>query len=270
MVMEKNLYYFVSDVHLGLDYNHPREREKQFSSFLLGLPPNTKALFLLGDIFDFWYEYKNVIPRNFTRTLGAMAQLVDRGIEVYFFNGNHDVWTYGYFEGELGIKMREQPFVIELEGKRFCLGHGDGLGKGDFGYKMLKGMFTNRFLQLLFSGIHPRWAFLLGHGWSKHNRLARGCEAERKGGAKQIHNYQFRGEDERIVKFANEFQTHFQQQTMCESAAEQIDYFIFGHFHTPTRMPLKAGGEICILGEWIHSCVYLVFDGETLTFKTNS
>ncbi|MEF9932134.1 MAG: UDP-2,3-diacylglucosamine diphosphatase [Bacteroidales bacterium] len=252
--MEKNLYYFVSDVHLGLNYKGPVEREKKFSSFLLGLPVNTKALFLLGDIFDFWYEYKNVIPRNFTRTLGTLAQLADRGVDIYFFNGNHDVWTYGYFEQELGIKIKKQPYVVEIEGKRFCLGHGDGLGKGDYGYKMLNKIFNNKFLQLLFSGIHPRWAFSLAHTWSKHNRLTHEEDYSNNG------NPIFRGEDERIVKFANDYQNNLPK--------DKIDYFIFGHFHCKTRMNLKAGGEILILGEWIHSCDYLVFDGESLVSKT--
>lgn len=250
--MEKNLYYFVSDVHLGLHHKGPEERERKFSSFLLGLPPNTKALFLLGDIFDFWYEYKNVIPRQFTRTLGALAQLGDRGVEVYFFNGNHDVWTYGYFEQELGIKIKQQPYVTELEGKRFCLGHGDGLGAGDTGYKFLKSIFNNKFLQFLFSGIHPRWAFSLAHTWSKHNRLAHGEPGtDQQGG--------FRGGNERIVQYAEAFQ---------QSSPLPVDYFIFGHFHYKTHMKLKSGGEIYILGEWIYKYDYLVFDGETLVSAT--
>ena len=115
--MEKSLYFFVSDVHLGLDHKDPVARERKFASFLAGLPQNTKAVYLLGDIFDFWYEYRNVIPRGYTRTLGALASLVDRGVEVYFFNGNHDIWTYNYFASELGLKMMQQPYVVEIEGK---------------------------------------------------------------------------------------------------------------------------------------------------------
>lgn len=241
--MEKNLYYFVSDVHLGLDIKDPVARERKFASFLAGLPQNTKALYLLGDIFDFWYEYKNVIPRNFTRTLGALAQLVDRGVEVYFFNGNHDIWTYSYLQNEIGIKILSQPYVVELEGKRFCLGHGDGLGDGDWGYKLLNRSFKNRFLQWLFSGVHPRWAFGLAHLWSRHNRLMH-----------EDNPWQWRGEDERIVKFANSFQS---------GSCGHIDYFIFGHYHHRLHMPLAAGGEMYLLGEWINVCDYLVFDGQT-------
>lgn len=243
---EKELYYFVSDVHLGLNYLNPVERERKFSSFLQTLPANTKKLFLLGDIFDFWYEYKKVIPRGFTRTLGALAALADRGVEIHFFNGNHDVWTYGYFKQELGFIMETQPAVFTLAGKRFCLGHGDGLGPGDRGYKILRAIFHNRFLQILFSGIHPRWAFGMGHAWSKHNRLAKGQSCE------------FKGADEPIVRYAE----HFQQQ---QPEAAKIDYFIFGHFHYRTQAPLHSGGQLFILGEWIHDCDYLVFDGDSVT-----
>lgn len=248
--MDRNLYYFVSDVHLGLDYKGPEMRERKFASFLKGLPQNTKALYLLGDIFDFWYEYKNVIPRKFTRTLGALAELVDKGVEVYFFNGNHDIWTYGYFEKELGIKMLQQPYIVDIAGKRFCLGHGDGLGKGELGYKLLNGTFKNRFLQWLFSGIHPRWAFGLAHLWSRHNRLMH-----------EDNPWEWKGEQERIAQFANSMQQN----------GANIDFFVFGHFHYKTRMQLSSGGEMILLGDWIHNTEdYLVFDGEVCQVSPNN
>ena len=115
------MYYFVSDIHLGLNHLNPVERERRFASFLNGLPADTKAVYMLGDIFDFWYEYKNVVPRGFTRVLGAMAALADRGVEVCFFNGNHDIWTYSYLQNEIGVKLLKQPYIVEIEGKRFCL-----------------------------------------------------------------------------------------------------------------------------------------------------
>ena len=242
--MEKNLYYFVSDVHLGLDMEDPVARERRFAAFLRGLPENTKALYLLGDIFDFWYEYRNVVPRNFTRTLGALAELVDRGVEVFFFNGNHDIWTYSFLQDEIGVKLLSQPYVVDIEGKKFCLGHGDGLGKGDFGYKLLNSVFKNRFLQWLFSGVHPRWAFGLAHLWSRHNRLAH-----------EDNPWQWRGEDERIVKFANEFQ---------KEQGGRVDYFIFGHFHYRTQMELREGGRMYLLGEWVNGSDYLMYDGNVL------
>ena len=245
---EKNLYYFVSDVHLGLDYLNPEERERKFARFLMQLPPQTKKLFLLGDIFDFWYEYKKVIPRGFTRTLGALAALVDRGVEVHFFNGNHDIWTYNYFKDELGFVMERQPAVIELEGKRFCMGHGDGLVKGDRLYKLMRWGFNNPFLQWLFSALHPRWALGLGHAWSRHNRLTKG------------ESYQFRGDGEQLVRFACQFQN-------ARPSDQKIDFFVFGHFHYKVQYPLACGGLLSIMGEWINHCDYLVFVGEHLESK---
>ena len=268
LMVEKNLYFFVSDVHLGLNYKNPVEREKKFSSFLNGLPPQTKEVFLLGDIFDFWYEYKDVIPVGFTRTLGAIASLVDRGVKVHFFNGNHDVWTYRYFRKELGLIMEKQPAVFEIEGKRFCLGHGDGLFGNDPGYAFLYSIFHNRFLQILFSGIHPRWAFLLGHGWSKHNRLTRG-QASPEGAQLTINN---------CIAYAEDFQKKYDaaqnsaltgaqtvgNKTDLQSVRNKIDYFIFGHFHIRTEQKLQNGSELFMLGDWIYNPDYIVFDGETL------
>lgn len=242
---DKGLYYFVSDVHLGLDYLDPQARERKFAAFLHQLPSQTKKLFLLGDIFDFWYEYKMVIPRGFTRVLGAFAALRDRGVEVHFFNGNHDIWTYDYFERELGFIMEKQPAVFELEGKRFCMGHGDGLVPGDRLYKFMRWGFNNKFLQWLFSGIHPRWALGLGHAWSRHNRLAKG------------ESYTFRGESEDLVRFANEFQS-------MRPDNSKIDFFVFGHYHYKEQYQLPCGGLLSIMGEWINHCDYLVFDGEKL------
>ncbi len=242
----KKLCYFVSDVHLGLDYKDAAERERRFASFLQTLPAETEKLFLLGDIFDFWYEYKNVVPRGFTRTLGALAALVDRGVEVHFFNGNHDIWTYNYFEQEIGMIMeRCQPAVFEISGKRFCIGHGDGLDASDKGYKLLKGLFTNRFAQILFSCLHPRWAFGFGHSWSKHNRLSKG------------EKFLFSGSGEPLVKFAEDFQQR-------QPSDEKVDYFIFGHYHYNAHCQLDNGGEMFMLGEWINHYDYLLFDGENI------
>jgi UDP-2,3-diacylglucosamine hydrolase len=243
--MLKNLYYFVSDVHLGLRASDASQVEKRFMGFLNSLPENTRALYLLGDIFDFWYEYKYVIPRGHTRVLGKLAELRDKGMDIYFFRGNHDIWAYGYFEQELGIKVLEQPYVVDIEGQTFCLGHGDGLGYTPLGFKIIRWIFNNRVIQALFSSLHPRTAFSLGYNWSKHSRLAHSGK-ERQ--------YLFRGEDEPIYKYASSF-------------PGKVDHFIFGHFHTPVRMKLPSGGDMIVLGDWVHGCEYAIFDGKELSFS---
>lgn len=238
---ERHLTYFVSDVHLGLDVAAPEERERRFAGFLRSLPAETDAVYLLGDIWDFWYEYRDVVPKGYIRVLSALQELMDRKVKVYFFQGNHDVWTYSYFE-ELGMIRLEQPCVAEISGKRFCLGHGDGLGPVPSGYRMLRSVFHCRFLQVLFSALHPWIAFRLGNSWSKKNRLSRHEE------------YVFKGEEEPLYKFAQSF-----------SAENHIDYCIFGHYHVQVSEILPSGAQMHILKDWIDGSPYLCFDGESLT-----
>ena len=233
--------FFVSDVHLGLQVGDPAGRERRFADFLLGLPEDTDALYLLGDIWDFWYEYRDVVPKGYIRVFSALQSLMDRGVKVYFFQGNHDVWTYSYFE-ELGMKRLEQPFLVEIGGKRFCLGHGDGLGPVPSGYRFLRGLFHNRVAQFLFSMLHPWIAFRFGNGWSRNNRLAHNQE------------YEFRGKDEPLYKFAEEF-----------SARNDVDYFIFGHYHSSVDMTLPSGARLLVLKDWMRSSPYLCFDGVSVS-----
>ena len=225
--MDKKRSYFVSDVHLGLQVADPAAREARFVDFLRSLPEDAAALYLLGDIWDFWYEYHDVVPKGYVRVLAAIQDLMDRGVDVYFFQGNHDVWTYSYFE-ELGMKKLMQPALVEIDGRVFCLGHGDGLGPVPFGYRFLRGMFHNRVLQFLFSMLHPRIAFGLGNGWSKSNRLARHEE------------YVFRGEEEPLYKFAAEFEKE-----------NKVDSFVFGHYHCDVSMKTPAGADFIILKDWM-------------------
>ncbi len=195
---------------------------------------------MLGDIWDFWYEYRDVVPKGYVRVFAALQELMDRGVKIYFFQGNHDVWTYSYFE-ELGMKKLEQPYLVEIGGRRFCLGHGDGLGPVPFGYRFLRGIFHSRVLQVLFSTLHPWIAFRFGNGWSKNNRLAHDEE------------YSFRGKDEPLYKFAEKF-----------SEENRVDYFIFGHYHADVHVSLPSGAEMLILKDWMKSSPWLCFDGETL------
>ena len=233
--------FFVSDVHLGLQVGDPAGRERRFAEFIQGLPEDTDALYLLGDIWDFWYEYRDVVPKGYIRVFSALQSLMDRGVKVYFFQGNHDVWTYSYFE-ELGMKRLEQPCLVEIGGKRFCLGHGDGLGPVPSGYRFLRGLFHNRVAQFLFSMLHPWIAFRFGNGWSRNNRLAHDQE------------YEFRGKDEPLYKFAEEF-----------SARNDVDYFIFGHYHSSVDMTLPSGARLLVLKDWMRSSPYLCFDGVSVS-----
>lgn len=242
MVKDRYLTYFVADVHLGLDVKSPLERERRFSDFLLSIPADrTESLYLLGDIWDFWYEYRDVVPKGYIRVFSALQHLIDAGVSVYFFPGNHDVWTYSYFE-ELGMKKLQQPCLVKIGGKDFCLGHGDGLGPVPSGYRILSGIFHSRVLQFLFSMLHPWIAFRLGNSWSRGNRLARREE------------YVYKGAAEPLTVFAEDF-----------SARHHVDYFIFGHYHVPVHMKLHSGAEFYILKDWIDSSPYLYFDGISIS-----
>lgn len=237
------LTYFVSDVHLGLDVKNPVDRELRFVAFLRSIPKErTDALYMLGDIWDFWYEYHDVVPKGYVRVFSALIDLMDAGVKVYFFQGNHDIWCFHYFE-ELGIKILQQPYVVDIYGKKFCLGHGDGLGPGHNWYKLMRWGFRSSFFQGLFSLLHPYIAFRFGKGWSKKSRVAKTRE------------YKFRGEDEPLYKFAVDFSKH-----------NHVDYFVFGHFHCDVRMKLPSGQKLIILKDWMDGSPYMYFDGISTTF----
>ena len=232
--MPRHLTYFVSDVHLGLDVADPSGREARFVAFLRGIPAaETESLYLLGDIWDFWYEYRDVVPKGYTRVFAALQDLMDAGVKVFFFQGNHDIWTYSYFE-ELGMKRCVQPYVTEIGGKKFCLGHGDGLGPGMRGYKLMRRGFHSRFLQRCFSALHPWFAFRLGNGWSRKSRLGKNI------------GYTFQGEEEPLYKF-------------CASFPEPVDYFVFGHYHCSVDLPVGSA-RLLILRDWLTASNWMVFD----------
>lgn len=239
---ERRLTYFVSDVHLGLQVSDPAGREARFVEFLRNLPQETDALYLLGDVWDFWYEYRDVVPKGYVRVFAALQDLMDRGVKVFFFQGNHDVWTYSYFE-ELGMTRLEQPYVVEIGRRRFCLGHGDGLGPVPSGYRFLRGVFHNRVLQFLFSMLHPWIAFRLGNGWSRGNRLARHEE------------YVFRGADEPLYKFAEDF-----------GLENSMDFFVFGHYHARADLTLPCGARLLLLKDWMDSSSYICYDSSSSEF----
>ena len=250
--MERTLTYFVSDVHLGLDVKDPAGREARFVQFLRSIPAErTEALYLLGDIWDFWYEYRDVVPKGYVRVFAALTELMDAGVRVCFFRGNHDIWTYSYFES-LGMVRLEQPYVTQIDGKVFCLGHGDGLGPGMRGYKLMRTAFRNPLLQFLFSMLHPWLAFRLGNGWSRRSRLAKS------------ETYVFSGESEPLWQWCEDFAAAEERQN-----GRRIDCFVFGHFHAHADLALPCGARLMILGDWMTESPYFLFDGEVLTALTS-
>lgn len=232
--------YFASDVHLGLSYRgaDPRERERRFTAWLDSIEADCEALFLVGDIFDFWFEYKRVVPKGFVRTLGKLAAFCDRGIPVHFFAGNHDLWIRDYFAREIGMIVHTQPEVFTLHGRTLLVAHGDGLGKiDDWKYALLRRIFHSRFLRRIFSAIlHPNVMMRFGHWWSSGSRHGR------KGGV----THAFRGEEEPIVRFARVYIADH----------PEVDYFICGHIHTPVIHRLSDRSDVVVLGEWIEQPVY--------------
>lgn len=235
--------YFASDIHLGLfPYNKSRERELFFVQWLETIRKDAGILFLVGDIFDYWYEYKKVTGRGFVRFLGKLCEITDSGIPVYFFTGNHDVWVFDYLPTETGVKVFKNPIEIEINDSTFFIAHGDGVGPGDSGYKLLRRIFHNKFLQFLFSRIHPNLTYALGHNWSRHSRYSKGLVSPFLGVDKEYN-----------MLFAKDYLTK-----------KQIDFFVFGHRHIPMDIKLSGNSRLINLGEWIKSCTYAVFDGKTM------
>ncbi|BCS85522.1 MULTISPECIES: UDP-2,3-diacylglucosamine diphosphatase [Prevotella] len=241
--MRKNVY-FLSDAHLGsLAIEHPRMQERRLVRFLDSIKDKASAIYLLGDMFDFWDEYRYVVPKGYTRFLGKLSELSDSGVEIHFFTGNHDLWTYGYLEEECGLIVHKKPVTTEIYGKVFFLAHGDGLGDPDNKFKILRKIFHNRTCQKLLNSFHPRWGMSLGLNWAKHSRIKRidGKEVP------------FMGEDkEYLVQFTNEYMT----------THNDIDYFIYGHRHIELDLNLSKKVRMLILGDWIWQFTYAVFDGE--------
>jgi UDP-2,3-diacylglucosamine hydrolase len=246
-VAEGKKIYFLSDFHLGApDFEQSLRREKKLVQFLDTISKDAGAIFIVGDLFDFWYEYRSVVPKGYVRLLGKLATLTDNGIPIYFFVGNHDMWMNGYFEKELNIPVyfREMPF--EFNGKKFLIGHGDGLGPGDHGYKFIKKIFRNRFCQWLFGIIHPTLGIGLANYMSRKSRAATGQTDEH-----------FLGEEnEWLIVYCKEV---LQQQ--------HYDYFVFGHRHLPIDCKLPRGSRYINLGDWLRYDSYAVFDGNQLELK---
>ena len=243
---EKGKIYFVSDVHLGAPaLKNNRERELLFTRWFDEIKEDVAELYLMGDIFDFWYEYKKVVPRGFTRVLGRIADLTDRGIPVHFFTGNHDVWVFDYLARETGVIVHHKEILKEIMGKKFFLAHGDGLDASDKGYLLLKKIFTNKPMQWLFSRLHPNFAFWLAHKWSASSRLS-----------KPDIEPDFMVNQDGMYKFAAGF-----------LKTNPVDYFIMGHRHRMVYEKMDGDAAFVLLGDWINYYSYGVFDGNKFELK---
>ncbi|GHA70672.1 UDP-2,3-diacylglucosamine diphosphatase [Pontibacter akesuensis] len=239
--------YFASDFHLGApDLESSRQREKKIVRWLGQVQQDAAAILLVGDIFDFWFEYRHAIPKGFIRLQGKLAELTDAGIPIYFFTGNHDMWMFNYFPEELNIPIVREPISTRIGNKTFYIGHGDGLGPGDHTYKLLKKVFDNKVCQWLFARVHPNLGIGVANKWSQRSRISNVKKDE-----------EFFGEREWLVQYCQEVEQK-----------QHHDYYIFGHRHLPLEMSIGEQAQYINLGEWVNFCTYAVYDGNTLELKT--
>ena len=242
----RNKIYFLADVHLGSkSHDDSIETERKLCRWLDSVRDDAAVIFLMGDIFDYWYEYRYVVPKGFTRLLGKLGEMTDSGIEIHFFAGNHDLWLTDYLAKECGLILHFEPYLTELKGKKFFLAHGDELGDDSRSFHFLRKVFHSKFLRKCFSAIHPRWTIPLAHAWSNSSRESRGVVP-------------YMGEErEHLVRFAKE-----KWREMPD-----INYFIFGHRHILLDLPIASQSHLIILGDWITLFSYAEFDGEDLQLK---
>lgn len=243
--MEKTKLYFASDFHLGIpDYENSLKREKMLVDWLDQASEDATEIFLMGDVFDFWFEYKHVIPKGYIRLLGKIAEITDSGIPVHLFKGNHDIWAFSYLNRELNVQLHRNAVVREFDGKKLFLAHGDGLGPGDKGYKLLKKVFEFKPNQFLFRWLHPDIGTRMGLYWSRRSRLANIS----KHGKHQVETRD--PQKEMLFKYA-EYKANLNPD---------IDYFIFGHRHVPIQLNVSENAQVVILGDWVTHFSYGVFE----------
>ena len=239
--------YFLSDFHLGApNAEASLIREKKIIRFLDNIKADATAIFIVGDLFDFWYEYKKVVPKGYVRILGKLAELTDSGIPIHFFVGNHDMWMRDYFQKELNIPVYFEPVPFEFNGKNFLVGHGDGLGPGDKGYKFIKKIFRNKAAQWLFGILPPAMGMGIAHYFSRKSRAQTGQTDEK-----------FLGEDkEWLIQYSKDV-----------LKTVHYDYLVFGHRHLPIDFKINDQSRYINLGDWIKYFSYAVFDGNNLELK---
>lgn len=235
--------YFLSDFHLGAKYiDNPRKQEQRIVSFLESIRNDAKEIYLLGDILDYWFEYRYVVPKGYVRFFGKIAELADSGIKIYWFIGNHDIWIFDYLPSELGVEIVDGSQIKQIDSKTFFIAHGDGLGDESRSFRMLRAFFRNRFCQRLYAGIHPRWTVPFALNWSRSNRV--------NGEDRPF------GCDEPLQRFV----TNYKED-------QKIDYFVFGHRHVAVDKSIGNNSRLIILGDWIKLYSYAVYDGNDLRLQ---
>ena len=241
---QRNTTYFISDLHLGASYLDTRQSEQKVIDWLNSIKSSAKRLIFLGDILDYWYEYRHVVPRGYIRFFGKLAELSDSGIEIHWFTGNHDIWIFDYLPAELGITLHRTNEVLDIDGHSFFLSHGDEVGERKWSFRFIQWLFRNKVAQWCYSWIHPDLTMILAHKWSSSSRKKNNQKSEKH----------FRGEKhEPLVRFAKEYIKN-----------NNVEYLIFGHRHILLDLMLTRNNRMVILGDWIKHFSYASFDGENL------
>lgn len=239
------MVYFLSDTHLGASYiDDPRRQERRLADWLDSIADDAEALYLLGDVIDYWFEYRNVVPRGYTRFLGALARLADKGVKIVWLKGNHDLWMTDYLESEIGCTVIDGVLDTEIGGHRFVMEHGDGVGERPLSFRILRRFFRSSAARLLYAAVHPRWTVGFAHAWSSRSRKHGGYS----GGREVVPN---------IARWADDYVRQH----------GHVDFFIFGHLHYPCQQKIDTGATLTILGEAFSRMCYAVFDGSQVTLK---
>jgi len=241
--------YFISDAHLGARYiTNKRESEKRVTDFLDSIKDDAAELYLLGDILDYWYEYKHVVPRGHIRFFGKLAELADAGVKIYWFTGNHDVWLFDYLANEIGLKVIKGHTQMEILGKQFLLSHGDDVGYQKPMYRFIRWCFYNKVCQWLYAGIHPRWTYSIATGWSQQNRITRSAKEEES--VKEVCS-------KRLEDYCHDY----------VSQHPEVSHFVFGHVHLARQINIDDKRTMTVLGDWIDQFTYATFDGDNIKLE---
>lgn len=240
--------YFISDLHLGAAYlDRPHDRERMLAEFLEEISADAARLYLVGDVLDYWYEYRTVVPRGHVRFFGALAALADAGVEITWLIGNHDIWMFDYLRDELGVKIIDGSIRVKIEGKNFFISHGDGLGKLKPSFRFIRSLFRNRLCQKLYAAIHPRWTVAFAYHWSKSSR-----------------HYDLQSTPVYEGELKLNVETWARDYV---SEHPKTDYIVIGHHHVAVDESVDGDTRLIILGDWIYNYTYAVFDGEKMLLK---